>query len=95
MNLDFPILRVVTKILVPYILLFAFYVQFHGEFSPSACVKRSSIATPAESREAHFSSTQNRPDPPRHEVLPQFGRLSSGVLRDHLTWVPLPLPPSP
>ena len=28
------ILRVVTKILMPYILLFALYVQFHGDFSP-------------------------------------------------------------
>ena len=30
----FPILRVVTKLLLPYILLFAFYVQFHGDFGP-------------------------------------------------------------
>lgn len=30
----FPILRVVTKILIPYILLFAFYVQFHGDYGP-------------------------------------------------------------
>ena len=28
------ILRVVTKILVPPILLFALYVQFHGDFGP-------------------------------------------------------------
>jgi multicomponent Na+:H+ antiporter subunit B len=28
------ILRVVTKLLIPYILLFAFYVQFHGDFGP-------------------------------------------------------------
>ncbi len=28
------ILRVVAKILLPYILLFALYVQFHGDFSP-------------------------------------------------------------
>lgn len=28
------ILRVVTKILVPYILLYAFYVQWHGDFGP-------------------------------------------------------------
>lgn len=28
------ILRVVTKIMIPYILLFAFYVQFHGDFGP-------------------------------------------------------------
>ena len=26
--------RIVTKILIPFILLFAFYVQFHGDFGP-------------------------------------------------------------
>lgn len=30
----FPILRVVAKFLLPYIILFAFYVQFHGDFGP-------------------------------------------------------------
>lgn len=29
-----PILRVTTKILIPPILLFALYVQFHGDFGP-------------------------------------------------------------
>ncbi len=29
-----PILRVVTKLLIPYILLFALYVQFHGDYGP-------------------------------------------------------------
>ena len=28
------ILRIVTKMMVPFILLFAFYVQFHGDFGP-------------------------------------------------------------
>jgi multicomponent Na+:H+ antiporter subunit B len=28
------VLRVVTKLLIPYILLFALYVQFHGDYSP-------------------------------------------------------------
>ena len=28
------ILRVITKLLVGTIILFAFYVQFHGDFSP-------------------------------------------------------------
>ena len=28
------ILRIVTKILLPFIMLFAFYVQFHGDFGP-------------------------------------------------------------
>ncbi|QDT05874.1 Na(+)/H(+) antiporter subunit B [Rubripirellula lacrimiformis] len=31
---DFPIIRVVSKLLIPYILLFAFYVQFHGDYGP-------------------------------------------------------------
>jgi multicomponent Na+:H+ antiporter subunit B len=29
-----PILRVATKFLIPFILLFALYVQFHGDFGP-------------------------------------------------------------
>ena len=28
------ILRIVTKFMIPYILLFALYVQFHGDFGP-------------------------------------------------------------
>jgi len=28
------ILRVISKLLIPYILLFALYVQFHGDYSP-------------------------------------------------------------
>ena len=31
---QFPILRVVAKLLIPYIMLFALYVQFHGDFGP-------------------------------------------------------------
>jgi multicomponent Na+:H+ antiporter subunit B len=31
---SFPIIRVVTKLVIPYILLFALYVQFHGDFGP-------------------------------------------------------------
>ena len=31
---DNPVLRVVTKIITPIILLFALYVQFHGDFGP-------------------------------------------------------------
>ena len=31
---EHSIVRVVSKILLPYILLFAFYVQFHGDFGP-------------------------------------------------------------
>ena len=31
---SFPIIRVVAKLIIPYILLFGFYVQFHGDFGP-------------------------------------------------------------
>ena len=31
---SFPIIRVVAKLITPYILLFGFYVQFHGDFGP-------------------------------------------------------------
>jgi multicomponent Na+:H+ antiporter subunit B len=31
---DYLILRVVTKLLLPFILLFALYVQFHGDLGP-------------------------------------------------------------
>ncbi len=30
----YSILRVVTKLLIPYVLLFALYVQFHGDYGP-------------------------------------------------------------
>lgn len=30
----FPIIRVVSKFMVPYILLFGLYVQFHGDYGP-------------------------------------------------------------
>jgi len=33
MSLD-PILRVGTKLILPFILLFALYVQFHGDYGP-------------------------------------------------------------
>jgi multicomponent Na+:H+ antiporter subunit B len=29
-----PVLRVVGKLLIPYMLVFALYVQFHGDFGP-------------------------------------------------------------
>ena len=31
---SFPIIRVVAKLIIPYILLFALYVQFHRNFGP-------------------------------------------------------------
>lgn len=30
----FPIIRIITKLLIPYILLFALYVQLHGDYGP-------------------------------------------------------------
>lgn len=32
--ISFPIIRVITKLIIPYILLFGLYVQFHGDFGP-------------------------------------------------------------
>jgi len=34
MHEKYLILRIVTKMLIPFILLFAFYVQFHGDYGP-------------------------------------------------------------
>jgi len=31
---NFLVLRVVAKLLLPFIMLFALYIQFHGEYSP-------------------------------------------------------------
>lgn len=43
MRLDI-ILRVVTKFILPYILLFALYVQFHGDFGPGGGFQAGVIA---------------------------------------------------
>tara|TARA_Y100001934_G_scaffold60447_1_gene74855 strand:+ start:564 stop:983 length:420 start_codon:yes stop_codon:yes gene_type:complete len=32
--IDNPVLRVIAKIIIPMILVFALYVQFHGDFGP-------------------------------------------------------------
>ena len=32
--ISIPIIRVIAKLLIPYILLFGLYVQFHGDFGP-------------------------------------------------------------
>lgn len=31
---SFPVIRIVTKFQIPFIVLFAFYVQFHGDYGP-------------------------------------------------------------
>lgn len=43
MKLDL-ILRVATKVLVPFILLFALYVQFHGDYGPGGGFQAGVIA---------------------------------------------------
>ncbi len=40
------ILRVVAKLLMPYILLFALYVQFHGDSAPAAASRPASSLPP-------------------------------------------------
>ena len=32
--ISFPVIRVISKLLIPYIILFALYVQFHGDYGP-------------------------------------------------------------
>ena len=31
---DDPVIRVIAKVLIPAIMLYALYVQFHGDYSP-------------------------------------------------------------
>ena len=38
-----PVLRVVGKLLIPYMLMFALYVQFHGDFGPGVIAAASII----------------------------------------------------
>lgn len=41
------ILRVVGKLLLPFVLLFALYVQFHGDFGPGGGFQAGVIAAAA------------------------------------------------
>jgi multicomponent Na+:H+ antiporter subunit B len=41
------ILRVVSKLLIPFLLLFAFYVQMHGDFGPGGGFQAGAIAAAA------------------------------------------------
>jgi len=41
------VLRVVSKLLIPFILLFALYVQFHGDFGPGGGFQAGVIAAAA------------------------------------------------
>ena len=42
-----PVLRVVGKLLIPYMLVFALYVQFHGDFGPGGGFQAGVIAAAA------------------------------------------------
>ena len=42
-----PILRVVSKILIPLIFIFALYVQFHGDFGPGGGFQAGAIIAAA------------------------------------------------
>ena len=44
-----PVLRVVARAMVPVILLFGLYVQFHGDFGPGGGFQAGVIFTPASS----------------------------------------------
>lgn len=46
MRLD-VILRVISKLFIPFILIFAFYVQFHGHYSPGGGFQAGVIAAAA------------------------------------------------
>ena len=41
------VLRVVSKLLIPFLLLFAFYVQMHGDFGPGGGFQAGAIAAAA------------------------------------------------
>ncbi|MGW8268899.1 MAG: Na(+)/H(+) antiporter subunit B [Burkholderiales bacterium] len=43
----FLVLRIVAKMLIPYILVFALYVQFHGDYSPGGGFQAGVIAAAA------------------------------------------------
>lgn len=47
MNRDVVILRVVSKFLIPVIMLFALYVQFHGEIGPGGAFQAGVIMASA------------------------------------------------
>ena len=42
-----PVLRVIGKLLIPYMLMFALYVQFHGDFGPGGGFQAGVIAAAA------------------------------------------------
>ena len=41
------VLRVIAKLLIPYLLLFALYVQFHGDYGPGGGFQAGVIASAA------------------------------------------------
>ena len=75
---DNPVLRVVTKITIPIILLFSLYVQFHGDYGPGGGFQAGVIFAAAFILYALVFGTQAV----RTVVSPSFLRLmtASGLL---------------
>ena len=44
---DYLVLRVIAKLMIPFMLLFALYVQFHGDFGPGGGFQAGVIAAAA------------------------------------------------
>ena len=42
-----PILRTITKLVIPFIIMFGFYVQFHGDYSPGGGFQAGAILASA------------------------------------------------
>ena len=75
MRLD-VILRIITKIMLPFMLMFAFYVHFHGDFSPGGGFQAGVIIAAAVVFHAlvfGLEPTQKIVPPRMVEVLVPFG----------------------
>ena len=72
---DDLILRVVAKLLIPFMLLFALYVQFHGDFGPGGGFQAGVIAR----RGDHLLRAHLRPGRRAQRVVPEpAGRVDDG-----------------
>ena len=62
------VLRVIAKLLIPFVLLFALYVQFHGDFGPGGGFQAGVIiaaAEPTRRGAGGATSGSRRAKPPR------------------------------
>jgi multicomponent Na+:H+ antiporter subunit B len=71
-------LRIVGKIAIPFILLFAFYVQFHGEYSPGGGFQAGTLLAAAVILYALLEGEQRAMDVIPHGVL--LGLAAGGAL---------------